>query len=474
MFPPPYPQPMKTFLCLIVVGLIFPRGVTAQSSPPNVIVFIADDAGWRDFGCYGNSAIRTPTIDRLAREGMRFDQVFLTSPQCSPTRTSLLAGQYAHTLRTEDLHTPLAEGQTILPTHLKKAGYYTGLIGKTHIGPVGEAQFDMVEPLKQSEPQPDDFKQLLSNAQDQPFFVWYAFSDPHRAYQPGAIDKPHDPAAVEVPPHLKDTPETRQDLALYYNEIGRLDKNMSRVLQLLEEAGKAANTVVFFLTDNGKPFTRAKGTLYDEGVRTPLIVRWPERIKARSTYGGLLSAVHLAPTIVDLAGVEADTAMVGRSLLPILMQQATQADQFVFSERNWHDCDEHMRSVRSDSFKLIKNAYIEWPHGTAADLAGSPSHQALLQAKKEENLTDAQKLIFQVPRPEIEFYNVKEDPYELNNLAYDVRARPQIQKHYAALWQWQQQTDDFPPHVRRRYDNTDRVTGTMYYGGRPEPYANEK
>ncbi|MGB3852735.1 MAG: sulfatase [Tunicatimonas sp.] len=460
-------------LFLLVIGALLPSEATAQSTPPNIVVFIADDAGWRDFGCYGNAAIRTPNIDRLAQQGMRFDQVFLTTPQCSPTRTSLLAGQYAHTLRTEDLHEPLAEGQTILPTHLKKAGYYTGLIGKTHIGLVGEAKFDLVEPLKQSEPQPDDFKTLLDSAQDQPFFVWYAFSDPHRGYQPNTIDEPHDPDQVVVPPYLVDTPETRRDLAQYYDEIGRLDRNVGRVLQLLEEAGKASNTAIFFLSDNGKPFTRAKGTLYDAGIRTPLVVRWPEQVDASSTYGGLLSAIHLAPTIMDMAGVAVDTAMVGRSLLPILTRNAVVPDEFVFSERNWHDCDEHMRSVRSDSFKLIKNAYIEWPHGTAADLAGSPSHQALLRGKAQDRLTDAQQLVFEVPRPEIEFYNVKVDPYELTNLAYDVRYRPQIQTHYAALRRWQQQTDDFPPHVRRRYDNTDRVTGTMYHIGRPESYGND-
>ena len=462
-------------VCFILLNTLRLEPATAQPTTPNVIVFIADDAGWRDFGCYGNPAIRTPTIDRLAREGMRFDQVFLTTPQCSPTRTSLLTGQYAHTLRTEDLHTPLAEGQTILPTHLKEAGYYTGLIGKTHIGPTAEAQFDFLEPIKQSEPQPDDFKSLLTEAADKPFFVWYAFSDPHRGYQSNTIDEPHDPAEVVVPPYLVDNQETRQDLAMYYDEIGRLDQNVARVLQMLEEAGKSSNTVIFFLSDNGKPFTRAKGTLYDAGIRTPLIVRWPEQVKARSTYGGLLSAVHLAPTIMDLAGVEADTAMVGRSLVPILTQRATLADQFVFSERNWHDADEHMRSVRSDSFKLIKNAYIEWPHGTAADLAGSPSHQALMQGKQQGTLTEAQKLIFQVPRPMIEFYNVKEDPWELNNLAYDVRYRPMIQQYYTVLRAWQEETNDFPPHLRRRYDHTDRVTGTIFSKDwYPESYANEK
>ena len=445
----------------------------AQSDPPNVVVFIADDAGWRDFGAYGNESIRTPTVDQLAETGMRFDQVFLTTPQCSPTRTSLLTGQYAHTLRTEDLHTPLEEEQTILPTYLKEAGYYTGLIGKTHIGQPAEAQFDLVEPLKESEPQPADFEQLMDNASDQPFFVWYAFSDPHRGYQPNTIANPHDPAEVEVPPYLKDTPETREDLALYYDEIGRMDQNIAQVLQLLEERGERDNTVIFFISDNGKPFTRAKGTLYDSGIKTPFIVNWPGRVAEGTTYGGLLSAIHLSPTIIDMAGGKPDTAMVGRSLVPIITQEDAQADRFVFSERNWHDADEHMRSVRSDSFKLINNAYIEWPHGTAADLAGSPSHQALLRAKTEGELTKAQAMIFQVPRPQIEFYNVKEDPWELNNLAYDVHYRPQIQEHYAALQHWQQQTDDFPPHRRRRYDHTDRVTGTMYGKDRPEMYNNE-
>ena len=189
-----------------------------------------------------------------------------------------------------------------------------------------------------------------------------------------------------------------------------MDRNIGQVLQLLEAQEKRSNTVIFFLSDNGKPFTRAKGTLYDAGVRTPLIVSWPGMVEPGTTYDGLLSAIHLSPTIAAIAGVAPGSAMVGRSLLPLLKQTSEEADAFVFSERNWHDCDEHMRSVRSDSFKLIKNAYIEWPHGTAADLAGSPSHQALLRAKEQGQLTDAQALIFQVPRPEIEFYNVNDVP----------------------------------------------------------------
>ncbi len=455
-----------------VIILLSASAIIAQPSAPNIIVFIADDAGWRDFGAYGNQAIRTPAIDHLAESGMRFNQAFLPTPQCSPTRTSLLAGQYAHTLRTEDLHIPLDKQHKILPSYLKEIGYYTGLIGKSHIGPAAEAQFDFVQPTKAGEPQPADFERLMDNAQAQPFFVWYAFTDPHRGYQPNTIGNPHDPAEVQVPPYLKDTPETRQDLALYYDEIGRLDQNIGEVMAVMEDRGVKENTVVIFLSDNGKPFTRAKGTLYDEGIRTPLVVVWPGEVDPGTTDAGLTSTMHLAPTIMDMAGgLLPDTAMVGRSLVPMLKQQEVLADTFVFAERNWHDCDEHMRSVRSDSFKLIKNAYIEWPHGTAADLAGSPSHQALLHAKLSDQLTNQQALIFQVPRPVIEFYNVKQDPWELNNLAYDVSYRKKIQQHHAALRRWQRQTQDFDPHQRRRYDDTDRVTGTSFQQERSDPYA---
>ncbi|WPP51271.1 sulfatase family protein [Catalinimonas niigatensis] len=436
---------------------------------PNIIVFIADDAGWRDFGCYGNSAIKTPHIDQLAKQGTKFNQAFLTTPQCSPTRTSLLSGQFAHTIRTEDLHSPLEESVVIIPDQLKAAGYYTALLGKSHLGQEATNKFDAFFP-GQGNPMPQDFAKVLSSSTESPFFAWYAFIDPHRDYQENTIADPHDPANVIVPPYLADTPDTRKDLAMYYDEIARMDRNIGEVLRMLKEEGKRNNTLIFFMSDNGKPFTRAKGTLYDEGIKTPFLAVWPGRIRPGSTKEALTSMIHLAPTILEAAGVEKGENMYGQSLLPLMFGQSVESDDFVFAERNWHDCDEHMRSVRSDSFKLIYNAYIEWPHGTAADLAGSLAHQSLLALKKEGKLSAEQSLIFQSPRPVIEFYNVKEDPWEFNNLAYDAQYRPLIQKHMKALMGWMETTDDFDPHFRRRYDNTDRVTGTIFMMGRPGVY----
>lgn len=455
------------FLIGIFSFLVYPA--IAQQAP-NVIVFIADDAGWRDFGAYGNDAIMTANIDQMARNGMKFNSAFLTTPQCSPTRTSLLSGQFAHTVRTEDLHEPLAEEVRILPSYLQEAGYYTAILGKTHIGQPALEQFDVFH-RGDGNPMPEDISQVLESSGDQPFFAWYAFSDPHRVYQENTIPDPHDPAEVIVPPYLADTPETRKDLAMYYDEITRMDRNIGEVLEILEEAGEAENTLAIFITDNGKPFTRAKGSLYDEGIKSPLVAVWPGKIEAGSESDALVSLIHLAPTILDAAGVEKGEAMYGESMLPVLLGQRDQQDTFVFAERNWHDCDEHMRSVRSDTFKLIFNAYTEWPLCTAADLAGSASHQALLELKAKGKLNPEQMLVFQSPRPAIEFYNIQEDPYEFNNLAYDVEYRSLIREHFNALSDWMIATDDFDPHYRRRYDNTDRVTGTMFLGGgRPGMY----
>ncbi|MGF1637290.1 MAG: sulfatase/phosphatase domain-containing protein, partial [Cyclobacteriaceae bacterium] len=292
--------------------------------------------------------------------------------------------------------------------------------------------------------------------------LWHAFVDPHRDYEEGAFDPPHDPDKVIVPPYLADTKNTRKDLAMYYDEIGRMDKNIGEVVAELKKRGLYDNTLIVFITDNGKPFTRAKGTLYDEGVRSPLIFHWPKQIVKGRTSNEMVSLINLAPTFLDLAGVDIPKSMYGRSLRALIEGKTFKGDEYVFSERNWHDCDEHLRSVRSDTFRLIKNAYIEWPHGTAADLAGSPAHQDLLKLKKEGQLNENQRLIFEVPRPVIELYNVVEDPYELNNLAYDAKYRGVIRHMHAVLIEWMEVTNDFPPEMNRRHDNTDRVSGTHF------------
>ncbi len=425
---------------------------------PNIIVFVADDAGWRDFGAYGNETIRTPNVDRLARNGLTFEQAFLTTPQCSPSRISILTGKYPHATGAEDLHMPLPENETILPTLLQQAGYFTGHMRKTHYGPNGEEQFQWYsEQLSQA------FPGFLDERGERPFFLWVGFSDPHRGYSEGAIPNPHDPDSVFVPPYLADTPETRRDLALYYDEISRMDGQIGRFIDELERRELRENTLIIFLSDNGMPFPRAKGTLYDAGIRTPLVFSWPAQIEAGASFDGLASVVDLAPTLLDLAGQTPPDDMQGHSILSIL-ENSSEADgrDYVFSERNWHDADEHIRSVRTEQYKLIRNAYTELPHGTPADIGNSPSWFSLLERKQRGDLTHAQSRLFEVPRPAIELYDLSTDQWEVHNLADDRQHRSTAMELARRLAQWINETGDFPPTRRRRADHTDRVTGMRF------------
>jgi N-sulfoglucosamine sulfohydrolase len=444
----------------IVAHPIPAPGQSAVDPRPNVIVFIGDDLGWRDVGVYGNRAIGTPNIDRLARSGLRVVHAFGTTPQCSPSRISTLTGKYAHATGTEDLHTPLPENERILPSYLRAQGYFTGMMAKTHIGPNGDRQFQWYSP-ELSAALPD----FLDSAGAGPFFLWVGFHDPHRPYTPGAAPKPHVPASVAVPPHLADTPETRRDIALYYDAIARMDGEIGRMVAELVRRKLRDNTLIVFLSDNGGPFPREKGTLYDAGTRTPLIFSWPDVIRSGRVYDlGMVTTMDLAPTILELAGSTPPETMQGRSFASLLADPDSYAGRtYVFSERNWHDCDEHQRAVRTKRFKLIRtDAYTALPLCTAADIGGSPSFLALRARAKAGRLTPAQQRLFEAPRARLELYDLARDPWELRNVADDPAYAKEVRELAGVLHEWMEQSEDFPAAYRVRADNTDRITGVPF------------
>jgi len=435
---------------------------TDQQDPPNILVLIADDAGWRDFGAYGNEQIRTPNVDALSKTGLTFERAFLTTPQCSPSRISMLSGKYPHATGAEDLHMPTPEDETLLPTLLREgANYFTGIMQKQHLGPHGNEQFDWYDPAEGHDF--SAFSEFVSQAQDneQPFFMWVGFQDPHRPYSDGTIDHPHDPDSVLVPPYLADTDPTREDLAGYYDEIARMDQNIGEMVEELERRGLRENTLILFLSDNGSPFPRAKGSLYDEGIRTPLIFNQPSEIDS-GTYDGLASVIDLAPTLLDVAGLSVPDDIQGHSIAEILTDRSVSGRDFVFSERNWHDTDAHMRSLRTERYKLITNGYPNRPFPIAADIGDGGAWFSLLEKKSAGTLSPAQARLFETPRPAVEVYDLKNDEWEIHNVAgtaqYDATTDTLTQR----LHQWQQETEDFPPTERTRADHTDRVTGVWY------------
>lgn len=440
-------------------------GQTA-AAPPNILVFLADDAGM-DFGCYGSTHVSTPNIDRLAREGVRFEKAFLTSPQSSPSRTSMMTGLFAHTIGTEDLHSPLPPDIPMLPSYFRRAGYLTGSMLKTHWGPEGDKQFDRMIPGGYLPGQGDltehtyaNYAGFLDECGSAPFFLWIGFIDPHRPYNREVCPQVNDPDKMPVPPFLVDGPDTRRDLADYCDEITRMDENIGKMLSILEEKGKLDNTVVVFLSDNGMPFPRCKGSLYDSGIRTPLLFRWKGHIPPGTVHtDGLVSTIDLAPTLLQLAGIPPPASMYGESFHFLLFDCEKRGRDYIFSERNWHDTDEYIRCIRSEKYKLIYNAYYELPHGTAADLSSSVSWYELKKRQREGWLRKEQMQIFTAPRAMVELYDLENDPYELDNIADRREDVLRSKKLAALLVDWQKKTLDHPWWKRRRADTNDRVTG---------------
>lgn len=436
---------------------------TAPSSAPNIIVVIADDVNWDDIGCYGNPKIRTPNLDRLARQGIRFTNMYLTASSCSPSRTSILTGRYPHNTGAAELHTPLPRHLPLLPEALRQQGYFTALAGKWHEGPATRRAYDtlLVDRVANGEGAEEQWINLLrTRPADKPFFMWLAAIDAHRPWSAYQYGHRHDPGKdVVVPPTLLDTPVTRRDLADYYNEIGRLDYYVGELDKELARQGIQDNTIVIFMADNGRPFPGSKTRVYDAGMRTPFLIRWPKGIAARSSVSaGLVSSIDIAPTLLKLAGVAAPKTMQGRSFDALLQKSAAPFRQFVFSEHNWHDYEGYERAVRTRDFLYLINKRPGLDNGGPIDANQSPSAKELQGTRGSGQLTPLQTDALLTPRPAEEFFDCRRDPTqsrnEVNNPAY---AKTVIQLR-AVLNQWQGVTGDSSP-KELTPDWYDRETG---------------
>lgn len=424
---------------------------------PNFIVIIADDVSWDDIGAYGHPHIRTPNIDRLARDGMRFDLAFLTCSSCSPSRSSIMTGRYPHSTGAAELHQPLPADQVVFAGLLKSAGYYTAAAGKWHLGNAAMSNFDKVVGGSPSGCE-HWVETLRARPRGQPFFLWLASLDAHRPYAKNTIAQPHRRDEIVVPAYLPDVPATRDDLALYYDEIARLDDYTGQVLRELEEQGVADNTFVLFLADNGRPFPRCKTTVYDSGVRTPWIVRWPKQVKAGTVCENLVSSVDIAPTIVELAGVKPSPTFQGSSFAPLLADPAAAIRDHIVAEHNWHDYQAHERGVRTKQFLYIRNAFPELTGSPPADAVRSPTYAAMQHLEAAGKLPEIQRGCFIAPRPVEELYDLRSDPDSLHNLADDEQYREPLGELRQTLNDWIKQTDDRVP-TQPTPDGYNRQTG---------------
>ncbi len=450
---------------------------------PNMVLIIADDMAWDDLSPYGHESIMTPHLQRLADEGMRFDNAYGTTSSCSPSRASIITGRYPHQTNAEELHWPLPKEQTTFVEKLKEKGYWTGAAGKWHLGDEIRDRFNLVRDVdtsgfqlpEGSAGEAGQFEETLTGDEQsgcadwvplmqerdktKPFFLWLGALDPHRPYHENILEDGARPDEVKVPPYHPDTPAVRADFQLYYDEITRLDKQVGLVLDELEAQGVSENTFVVFVSDNGRPFPRDKTTLYDSGIKTPLIVRWPGKISPGSVCKRLVSTVDLAKTFLSVAKIEKPgITFEGVDLSPLFSEPEKPLRDYIFAEKNWHDFEDHARAVRNERYKYVRNYFDDLPLTPPADVLRSPTYVELLRLREKGELSADQLACFTAPRAQEELYDTKLDPFELKNLAADERFAPLLRAMQAALTDWEKKTEDAPPKLRTA-DEFDRVTG---------------
>ena len=432
----------------------------AEGDRPNLILIIADDVSATDIGCYGNSDVRTPNLDRMAAEGRKWTRAYLTAPVCSPTRCSIISGRYPHNSGAPELHTALPSGQPLFPRQLRKAGYWCAQAGKWHLGQYAKEAFDKVvdDKNKNGVGGEEYWVELLrERPREKPFFLWLAAFDAHRSWQPDPDGTPHDPKTIRIPDPLVDTPQTRADLAGYYDEIQRLDRYIGNVIQELRDQKILDNTLVLFISDNGRPFPRAKRWLTEEGMRTPWIVHWPNGLsETGDVCNELVSVIDIGPTFLKLAGAEVPEALQGRDFSPQLSDPNSSICDYVFAERNWQVEYCHERVLRHGPWSYYRNEAPDLAHFgyVNATFPGYlfPGYVDLWKKfQSGEPLTEAQKSVFLQPRPREQLFNLGKDPMEVVDLANDPAHAETLVKLRTTMDEWIKRTGDTrPPAGRRR------------------------
>ncbi|NQD70410.1 sulfatase [Sphingobacterium shayense] len=431
----------------LITSLIFYAYTSfSQSEPisrPNIVLIIADDIGAKDLSCFGSQNVKTPNIDALASSGMLFHNMYVTTSSCSPSRCSVITGRYPHNTGAPELHDPLPADQFMFPEVLKKEGYYTVLSGKNHMGPTVKKAFDLVSPGKGPGAEEDWVSILRERPENKPFFMWFASNDAHRDWQFDENGDIYNPEGVSVPPMLFDGPQTRKDMTGYFHEISRLDSYVGKIVAELKRQDVLKNTYIIFMSDNGSPFPRNKVRLYDSGIKSPFIVAGPG-IHSMGT-NTLLSAVDIAPTIMDMAGIPQDQRIQGKSFLAVLQGEGKTIRDFVFAEHNWHVFQSYERMVRYKDWVYIRNGYPERQNLASESAMNFPAGRELWDAYERGLLVENQKDVFLKPRPAEELYNVSKDPFQFINVA-STAGNKEILKYLSDILDlWIEQTGDSQP-----------------------------
>jgi N-sulfoglucosamine sulfohydrolase len=423
-------KPMKIRIAfftssLLLVALLFvfnacsEKGKTSSAKEqPNIVWIVSEDNG-PFLGCYGDNLATTPTLDKLASEGILYENAFANAPVCAPARSTIITGMYPPSMGTQNMRStyPIPESIRFFPQYLREAGYYcTNNSKQDYNMPKPDGVWD----------ESSRTAHYKNRAEGQPFFAIFNFTKSHESsiHKSVANDSlRHDPAKMNLPPYHPDTPEMRHDWAQYYDKIEDMDGLVAGVLSELEDAGVAENTIVAYYSDHGGVIARSKRFVYESGTHVPMIWRFPEKYQhlAPGIPGErtdrLVSFIDLAPSILSLAGVEIPEYMQGKAFLG--EQQAPPRDYVHLFRGRMDERIDKVRAVRNKKFRYIKNYMPHRIYGQYIEyLWRAPSCRSWEEAYLAGNCNEAQSAFWE-EKPAEELYDVAADPWEVNNLAAD-------------------------------------------------------
>lgn len=504
---------MSRLYALIIVGSLaavaFMIALPAdglQAAEKNIIFFVTDDES-PTLGCYDDPVAVTPAIDALAADGVLFRNAFATTASCSASRSVIMSGlhnhkngQYGHQHHFHKFASYHNVVSLALPRVLQQQGYRTAQIGKYHVAPETVYHFEnyLKGNSRNAVEMAEQCREFIGDDDERPFFIYFGTSDPHRggglnksseldlkpdlfgnkpnrgAY-PGVEEVFYDPATVPVPPFLTDSPETRAELAEYYQSCSRIDQGVARLVEILKAADLYDKTLIVFTSDHGMAFPGGKTTVYEGGLRVPFVVRNPYVEERGVQTDALISHIDITPSLLDFAGgldentngpkkwtnpnvfwKQRDEAQRdnrdggnqfrsyhGKSWLHVLENPQDTHWETIFASHTFHEITMYypMRVVRDKQFKLIWNIAHGLPYPFASDLWVASSWQA--QFKKGLDAPYGLKTVEQyIHRPAFELYDIQTDPHEAHNLALDPAYAKVLKEYQAKLKAQQKQLED--------------------------------
>lgn len=442
-------------LCFFIFLLCYSNSeaqVKKYTNRPNILWITCEDMS-PHLSCYGEKTIQTPNIDALAAQGIRFTNVFTAAGVCAPSRSAIITGMYPTSIGTDNMrnYNPSAQvdNSAVMPSYsvvlppqvkcfpeyLRREGYFCTNNAKE------DYQFQAPVTVWDESSAKAHWR---SRKKGQPFFAVFNLMITHesqlwqRENEPLLVDL----AKVSIPPYYPDVPEVRHDIARNFSNIKRMDDQVGKIIEQLKEDGLYDETIIFFYSDHGDCLPFVKREVYDRGLRIPLIIRLPSGYKKGSADNQMISGVDFAPTVLSLAGINVPRYMQGRAFFGT--QATVKKREYVFAARDRMDTEyDRVRTVHDGRFQYVRNYMPDLPlYQDIKYRLSIPMMKRMLQMRDSGLLNKTQMMWFKKTKPAEELYDLKNDRYELNNLADNPLYKKDLIKLSTALNNWLKETGD--------------------------------